>query len=204
MFCVCTCPEAFFFFFFFSSFFLTSACRMFITLRGGSKQVFSCTKGFVVVAVTRGLRLTASFDDDTTENLAIEVSAESLGADAPVSLFPGETDLFRVELDRSGRFVLLVNDGTRGVVIVSPVLRLAGKDVFPQALSVKTVLSRCLGPLTDWNKVLSFPGYTAVHFTPVQQTGTSAYCIRDHSLLGDYMGRGVTWDSFAKVWMFFW
>ncbi len=75
-----------------------------------------------------------------------------------------------------------------GVVVVSPLLRIGDAVVPPEALCVKTVLARCMGPLSTWLPTLRqvrASGYNAVHFTPLQVLGASgsAYCVADHSAL---------------------
>jgi hypothetical protein len=166
----------------------------FIRLRS-DRDVFSCSTGSALVAVPRGLCLHASFQGSEEDvNLAVPYMSDV----TPLSVFPGEVSLFRVELKQCGRMVLRCNSSVvGGVILVAPILRLGGKEVRPEALSVKTVLSRCLGPLTDWTSVLSFPGYTAIHFTPIQQISGSAYCIRDHLRVGDSLS--ADWVAVGKV-----
>jgi glycogen debranching enzyme len=86
-------------------------------------------------------------------------------------------------------------------VLAVPTLTLGGKPIAPEALCVKTVLTRCMGPLEDWDDIFSqLAGYNAVHLTPVQQLDGSAYCIRDHFEPAASMGvRPVAWDKFAAA-----
>ncbi len=170
-----------------------SFAMYFIRLLEGSRNVFSCTEGECFVAVAHGAVLSAFFDRED-RNIAVFVKQLPLDL-APLSLFHGES-LFRVELRRSGRFVLRSSAGANGVVIVSPQLLLKGAPVHPDGLSVKTVVSRCLGPLSEWDSVLSFAGYTAIHFTPIQMCSGSAYCIQDHLKVGP---PGGDWDLVGKV-----
>ena len=174
----------------------------FVRLRpaDGGPLLYACRKGDqVIVAAPLGAAFTCCFDDDSS-NVASRVT----GGDelVPVSLLTvTEVELHRVLLDRSGRFRLLLDDACVGVVLAVPTLLLGGKAVTPEALCVKTVLTRCMGPLEDWHDIFSqFGGYNAVHMTPVQQLDGSAYCIRDHFQPGASMGvRPVSWEAFATA-----
>ncbi len=163
----------------------------------GTRRLFSCRKGEqVVVAVPRGATFASGFGEEA-RNLA--VLCKNGEVPLPVSLMASSAvDLHRVSLDRCGRVSLVVNDQCTGVIVVAPVLSVAGKTVVPEALCVKTVLTRCLGPLSGWREVLGqFKGYNAVHFTPVQKFSGSAYCIKDHVSPSSSMGR-VTWPALVS------
>jgi hypothetical protein len=104
-----------------------------------------------------------------------------------------EVERWEVVANRAGplRFVVTVRGNTKervgdGIVIVSPQLRVGDALIPPEALCVKTVLTRCLGPLSGWLAPLRqvrASGYNAVHFTPMQVLGSSgsAYCVADHA-----------------------
>lgn len=71
-------------------------------------------------------------------------------------------------------------------VLVEPTIHINGVQLPPTALSVQTVISRCLGPINTWiDKLRSATAqlhYNVIHFTPVQTTGASGSCysIADH------------------------
>ncbi len=170
---------------------------------GVDPQLYACRKGdVVIVAAPRGIAFACCFDDEG-ENVATRVAgAAEVAAATPVSLLTAsEVELHRVALDRSGRFRLLLGGACVAVVLAVPSLSLAGQQVAPEALCVKTVLTRCMGPLEDWVDIFSqLGGYNAVHLTPVQQLDGSAYCIRDHFEPAASMGaRPVSWDKFAAA-----
>eukprot|EP00922_Rhytidocystis_sp_ex-Travisia-forbesii_P044877 GHVS01066912.1.p1 GENE.GHVS01066912.1~~GHVS01066912.1.p1 ORF type:complete len:1880 (+),score=289.48 GHVS01066912.1:287-5926(+) len=64
-------------------------------------------------------------------------------------------------------------------VIVEPRILLNGQEICSSALCVQTVLSRCLGPLKRWKRMMTSTaelGYNMLHFTPVQTPGESGSC----------------------------
>ena len=79
---------------------------------------------------------------------------------------------------------------------VEPVLSLSragngGPTLKCKELSICTVVSRCLGPIDRWSKVLaplSEQAYNAIHFTPIQVYGESLshYSIADQTDFSDY------------------
>eukprot|EP00922_Rhytidocystis_sp_ex-Travisia-forbesii_P065765 GHVS01097680.1.p1 GENE.GHVS01097680.1~~GHVS01097680.1.p1 ORF type:complete len:1836 (-),score=266.89 GHVS01097680.1:358-5865(-) len=64
-------------------------------------------------------------------------------------------------------------------VIVEPRLLVKGREIRSSALNVQTVLSRSLGPIKRWKRMMTSPahlGYNMLHFTPVQTPGESGSC----------------------------
>lgn len=79
--------------------------------------------------------------------------------------------------------------------VVEPQLCVQGKPLPLESLSQQTVLTRCLGPLANWDAALAetiAAGYNSVHFTPVQALGESgsAYSIYDQLRLSADIFRG--------------
>jgi len=75
--------------------------------------------------------------------------------------------------------------GNVGHFVVDPILKVNNRVLPPQAISLQTHLTKCLGPLTNWEKhfkLSSSLGYNAIHLSPVQELGgsNSAYSIRNH------------------------
>ena len=77
-----------------------------------------------------------------------------------------------------------------GYFLVDPVLHYGSDDdvLRMDGIQSQTVLSKNLGPFSDWESVLQVSkesGYNMVHFTPVQELGysKSAYSIRNQLLL---------------------
>ncbi|XP_055388932.1 glycogen debranching enzyme-like [Condylostylus longicornis] len=73
-----------------------------------------------------------------------------------------------------------VRYGVVNKVIVAPRIIINGKMLPVDALSMQTVVSRCLGPLDTWTNRLQRTSadlhYNVIHFTPVQVTGESGSC----------------------------
>ncbi|KAL8448053.1 hypothetical protein Emed_004052 [Eimeria media] len=70
---------------------------------------------------------------------------------------------------------------SHSTIIVEPVLCINGENLGAEALSVQTVLSRCLGDVKHWWRMFQHTkdmGYNMVHFTPLQATGESGSCYR--------------------------
>eukprot|EP00922_Rhytidocystis_sp_ex-Travisia-forbesii_P065763 GHVS01097677.1.p1 GENE.GHVS01097677.1~~GHVS01097677.1.p1 ORF type:complete len:1823 (-),score=304.21 GHVS01097677.1:256-5724(-) len=64
-------------------------------------------------------------------------------------------------------------------VIVEPRILVNGREMRSSALNVQTVLSRCLGPIKRWKRMMTSTselGYNMVHFTPLQTAGESGSC----------------------------
>lgn len=59
-----------------------------------------------------------------------------------------------------------------GFYLVDPTLIIGANEVLNQdCIQCQTVLSKCLGPLPDWEQRLQVAresGYNMVHFTPIQ------------------------------------
>lgn len=59
---------------------------------------------------------------------------------------------------------------------VPPQLTIADKHVPFNAINIQTVVSKWAGPLEDWDKLFGYiaaKGYNMIHFTPLQQRGSS-------------------------------
>jgi len=74
---------------------------------------------------------------------------------------------------------------------VEPVLNVGGKLVPCKEISLITVISKCMGKMKEWParlENLSDLGYNAVHFTPIQQYGSSDshYSLKDQTDISDY------------------
>ena len=68
------------------------------------------------------------------------------------------------------------NEKQIGFLIVDPTIYIAGKRLPLEAICMQTVLTKCLGPLSEWQQRLQVAkecGYNALHFTPMQQLGAS-------------------------------
>lgn len=75
--------------------------------------------------------------------------------------------------------------GPVGFFMVDPALCLrrgaaVGATPLPlEAVSIQTVLTRCIGPTSEWVhslRIASLCGYNFIHFTPVQELGESGSC----------------------------
>ena len=59
------------------------------------------------------------------------------------------------------------------------VLHRQGKHLPLDGVMVQTVLTKCLGPLKEWEAMMELPqssGFNVVHFTPIQHIGSSGSC----------------------------
>ena len=102
---------------------------------------------------------------------------------------------FEVSFKHPGSFFVQVEyegeDGTRrcsvpSYINVEPVLKAGGEAMRCKELSIMTVISRCLGKVDNWKKVLapvSNQNYNAVHLAPIQEYGESYshYSIADQT-----------------------
>lgn len=65
-------------------------------------------------------------------------------------------------------------------VLVEPIININSTVLPPAAISIQTVLSRCLGPIDTWVAQLRSATanlhYNVIHFTPVQTPGESGSC----------------------------
>ena len=72
-----------------------------------------------------------------------------------------------------------------GFFTVDPTLHINSSETLPlDCVSVQTVISKCLGPISEWKgrlQVAKETGYNMIHFTPIQQLGgsCSAYSLLD-------------------------
>lgn len=122
-----------------------------------------------------------STDEETKEPSTPKASRDHVSPEVDTQTTYYE---FRVVFTSAGSFAFEISyessDGTRSTtpeayINVEPVLRLQGADgnerqMQCKELSICSVLSRCLGPLTRWQDVLrpvSQLGYNAIHFTPI-------------------------------------
>eukprot|EP00743_Colponemidia_sp_Colp-15_P009529 GILK01010423.1.p1 GENE.GILK01010423.1~~GILK01010423.1.p1 ORF type:complete len:1716 (+),score=307.25 GILK01010423.1:79-5226(+) len=116
----------------------------------------------------------------------------------------GSSDAFgnwscQLDMSVAGAFTFHIQytaeDGTicqspTGRVVVEPVLKIAGKPLPCTGIVLQTVLSRCLGSVSQWPRALAAhaqAGYNMVHFTPMQRLGASGsmYSIADQCTLDD-------------------
>lgn len=115
----------------------------------------------------------------------------------------GDATLWEVKMPSGGGSVQLAAtakgfDTIRATVLSIPTVTVHGAEVAPDALSVKTLLTRCMGALARWDHLLSAvaaQGYNAVHLSPVQTLGASgsAYCVANHSQLSPSLD--ATWEQ---------
>ncbi|XP_019631265.1 PREDICTED: glycogen debranching enzyme-like isoform X1 [Branchiostoma belcheri] len=93
-----------------------------------------------------------------------------------------------------------------GYFVVDPLLPLPGGDILPlDSICIQTVLSKCIGPFSNWEKTIRVSketGYNMVHLTPIQVLGTSnsSYCLSDQLRINPAFeedGRALTYDDVA-------
>lgn len=74
---------------------------------------------------------------------------------------------------------------------VEPAVRLNGKPILLNALSIQSVVSKWMGPITEWAPRLEYMSkvkkYNMLHFTPLQQRGesNSSYSLYDQNCFAD-------------------
>uniref|UniRef100_A0A0G4I0H5 Glycogen debranching enzyme n=1 Tax=Chromera velia CCMP2878 TaxID=1169474 RepID=A0A0G4I0H5_9ALVE len=61
-------------------------------------------------------------------------------------------------------------------VIVQPQFVVGSKEIPYTAITMQTVLSRCLGPISNWNRMVEPLNYNVLHFVPIQTPGESGSC----------------------------
>ncbi|XP_067846093.1 glycogen debranching enzyme [Heptranchias perlo] len=90
-----------------------------------------------------------------------------------------------IDLQISGSFYFYFGLGDQkrggGFIVVDPILRVGlDNQVLPlDCVCAQTYLSKCLGPLNEWEdrlKVSKQSGYNMIHFTPLQTLGLSRSC----------------------------
>ncbi|XP_048587758.1 glycogen debranching enzyme-like isoform X2 [Nematostella vectensis] len=97
-----------------------------------------------------------------------------------------------------------------GYFTVDPTLRINPKEILPlDSVCLQTVLSKCLGPLSQWSARLQISrdsGYNVIHFTPISELGSShsSYSIVDQLKLNcrfDEPGskKGATFPEVKKI-----
>ena len=97
---------------------------------------------------------------------------------------------------------------TSGYFTVDPTLLLSEAESLPlDCISQQTVLSKCLGPMSQWRdrlRVGKESGYNMFHFTPIQKLGGSQsnYSLEDQLELNvsfsEPSGKKVTFDDVGK------
>ncbi|GAM23279.1 hypothetical protein SAMD00019534_064540 [Acytostelium subglobosum LB1] len=73
----------------------------------------------------------------------------------------------------------VVKRGTIASFQLYPELAINGRTVPNDSIVLQTVLTKCLGPLSNWETHIaaaSNTGYNMIHFTPVQEVGVSGSC----------------------------
>ncbi|XP_048458318.1 glycogen debranching enzyme isoform X1 [Rhincodon typus] len=96
-----------------------------------------------------------------------------------------------------------------GFIIVDPILRVGhDNQVLPlDCICLQTFLSKCLGPLDEWEARLNVArqtGYNMIHFTPLQTLGLSRSCysLADQLELNPDFSRPeklYTWNDVARL-----
>ncbi|CEM21760.1 unnamed protein product [Vitrella brassicaformis CCMP3155] len=84
----------------------------------------------------------------------------------------------------------LPREGPETNLIVEPVLKCNGKAILPNAIVMQSVMSRCMGRIRRWPRMIKSPAelnYNMIHFTPVQKTGESGSCysLADQNAISD-------------------
>lgn len=115
---------------------------------------------------------------------------------------------FEVRFENPGSFFVQIEyEGEGGArlcsvpsyINVEPVLKVGGQAMRCKELSIMTVISRCLGKVDNWKKVLaplSSQNYNAIHLAPIQEYGESYshYSIADQTKIAKcfFSGAKVT------------
>ncbi|XP_014676824.1 PREDICTED: glycogen debranching enzyme-like [Priapulus caudatus] len=129
----------------------------------------------------------AEFDRGEYRELAWQQKSSTSGDDSDVfvEVLCGSSGCFNYFFLYEGGGSILKPNGS-GYFLIDPVLTVGAKneEISLDCLQCQTVLSKCLGPLDEWEgrlMVTKETGYSAFHFTPVQDLGksNSAYCIKD-------------------------
>ncbi|XP_033098498.1 glycogen debranching enzyme-like [Anneissia japonica] len=112
----------------------------------------------------------------------------------------------------SYQYYFTLQDGLKiigsGYFVVEPTLHLTSEsDLLPlDCITIQTVLSKCLGPFSEWEDRLSVTrntSYNMIHFTPIQKLGASnsSYSINNQNKLNPTItaGSDVTFNSIGEL-----
>jgi glycogen debranching enzyme len=116
---------------------------------------------------------------------------------------------FKYQVKISGSLCVQLKKGEivsdKSFVVVNPLLSFSGQKIKPESLSMVTLLSRSLGHVDNWIRVIRDQvsiGYNFFHLTPIQVLGgsRSLYCIKDPTRLSSDLFSGLSHDqAFDKL-----